>query len=111
MLVWHSGGLIGNGGFEYLFEGEFDGDPEFGITAEAHKTAGLPRSYEAFQDAFALFPRGIVPHDSDERIRQYRRADETIRQEINRRYWTDDWEKTARTKTGEVHPRKRFTAW
>ena len=64
MLVWHSSGIIGNGGFEYLFAGEFPGDPDYHITAEAYKTAGLLRAYEAFQEAFALFPGGEVPHDS-----------------------------------------------
>ncbi|MDA7504180.1 hypothetical protein N8553_04290, partial [bacterium] len=32
MLVYHSYGIIGNGGFQYLFEGDFPGDPEFLLT-------------------------------------------------------------------------------
>jgi hypothetical protein len=92
LLVWHSSGIIDNGGFEYLFEGDFDGDPEFRITAEAYKTVGLTRGYEAFQDAFKLFPNGKVPHDSEERIRQYKMADESVREEINCKHWKDGWE-------------------
>jgi len=92
MLVWHSSGIIDNGGFEYLFSGDFDGDPEFKITAEAYKTVGLTRGYEAFQDAFKLFPNGTVPHDSEDRIRQYKMADESVREEINTKHWKDGWE-------------------
>ena len=92
MLVWHSSGIIDNGGFEYLFSGDFDGDPEFKITAAAYKTVGLTRGYEAFQDAFKLFPNGKIPHDSEERIQQYKMADESVREEINTKHWKDGWE-------------------
>ncbi len=92
MLVWHSSGIIDNGGFEYLFSGDFDGDPEFKITAQSYKTVGLTRGYEAFQDAFNLFPNGKVPHDPEERIRQYKLADESVREEINTKHWKDGWE-------------------
>jgi len=40
MLVWHSSGIIDNGGFEYLFAGEFPGDPDYHITAEAFRRPG-----------------------------------------------------------------------
>ncbi|MBD3674085.1 MAG: DUF4375 domain-containing protein [Planctomycetaceae bacterium] len=92
MLVWHSSGIIDNGGFEYLFSSDFDGDPEFKITAEAYKTVGLTRGYEAFQDAFKVFPNGKVPHESEERIQQYQRAADSVRDEINTKHWKDGWE-------------------
>lgn len=38
-LAWHASGLINNGGFEYLFEGWFTGDPGYVFTAAAFKTA------------------------------------------------------------------------
>ena len=92
MLVWHSSGIIDNGGFEYLFSGDFDGDPEFKITAEAYKTVGLTGGYEAFQEAFKLFPNGKIPHDAEDRIQQYKMADESVREAINRKHWKDGWE-------------------
>ena len=92
MLVWHSAGIIDNGGFEYLFSGDFDGDPEFRITAEAYRTAGLTRGYEAFQEAFRLFPGGKVPRDSEARIGQYLAAPEAVREAINRKHWQDGWD-------------------
>jgi hypothetical protein len=101
MLVWHSSGIIDNGGFEYLFSDDFDGDPEFKITAETYKTAGLTRGYEAFQEAFRLFPNGQVPNDSEERIRQYKLADKSVREEINRKLWSEDWEKLREKKLAQ----------
>jgi hypothetical protein len=89
MLVWHSSGIIDNGGFEYLFAGAFPGDPDYRITAEAYKTAGLLRGYAAFQEAFALFPGGAVPHDSAERDRLFQAANRSARDRIKRKLWQD----------------------
>jgi Leucine-rich repeat (LRR) protein len=94
MLVWHSSGIIDNGGFEYLFAGDFDGDPDYHITAEAYKTAGLLRGFEAFQEAFALFPDGKVPHERAERDRLYDAANHSARYRLNRKLWQDGSDRT-----------------
>ena len=60
-LVRHSSGLIGNGGFHYLFEGDFRGDPGFVYTAAAYQRIGAADAYKAFQEAFRQFPEGILP--------------------------------------------------
>jgi hypothetical protein len=67
-LVWHSGGLISNGGFHYLFEGDFNGDPGYQITAASYRRIKADQAYEAFQDAFGLFPDNRPPTDIDERL-------------------------------------------
>ena len=91
MLVWHTAALIGNGGFEYLFAGFFDGDPDYRVTAEAYRVAGSTDSYEAFQKAFQLFPGGTVPHDPEERTRLYAEANKSAREGLNRQVWHDDY--------------------
>lgn len=101
MLVWHSGGIIDNGGFEYLFAGDFDGDPEFKLTAEAYQQVGLTRGYEAFQEAFSLFPEGKIPHDSEERIRQYTKVSESEREKINEKHWQDGWDRLREKKLAQ----------
>lgn len=101
MLVWHSSGIIDNGGFEYLFSGNFDGDPDFKMTAEAHREAGLPRSYEAFQEAFAIFSDSNVPHDSNERSREFKNSDESKREAINKKYWQDGWDELRQKKLAQ----------
>jgi hypothetical protein len=101
MLVWHSSGIIGNGGFEYLFAGEFPGDPDYRITAEAYQTAGLLRGYEAFQEAFALFPGGKVPHDRTERDQLYQAANHSARYRLNRKLWQDEYDATCEKRLAE----------
>lgn len=68
MLVYHSHGIIGNGGFQYLFEGDFPGDPEFLLTREAYKTIGAADASAAFEKAFAVFPHSTPPVDTDRRL-------------------------------------------
>ena len=101
MLVWHVSGIIGNGGFEYLFAGEIPGDPDFRICAEACKTAGLTRSYEAYQEAFSMFPGGSVPHDPEERSRLFDEANRSARYLINRKLWRDGWDHLLEKKLAE----------
>ncbi|HWA97518.1 MAG TPA: DUF4375 domain-containing protein [Pirellulales bacterium] len=101
MLVWHLTGIIDNGGFEYLFAGEIDGDPDYHVAAKACKEAGLVRSYEAFQEAFSLFPGGIVPHDTEQRWRQYDAANRSAREAINRKLWSDGYDNLREKKLAE----------
>ncbi len=69
LAVVNSHGLIGNGGFQYLFEGDLPGDPGFVITREAYKTIGATDAIAAFDKAFAVFPNSMPPADIDERLR------------------------------------------
>jgi hypothetical protein len=98
MLVWHASGLIGNGGFDYLFSGDFEGDPGFRLTAEAFSTVGLTRSHEAFEEAFKLFPEGHMPEDAEQRMVVFKGIDEAVRESLNQKVWLDDSEKTIETK-------------
>src|SRR5262245_12215143 len=68
MLVYHSHGIIGNGGFQYLFEGDFPGDPGFLLTRQAYKTIGASDASAAFAKAFAVFPNSTPPADIDRRL-------------------------------------------
>ena len=87
-LVWHAGGLIGNGGFEYLFEGDFQGDPGFIYTAAAFATIGPHASYQAFQRALACFSGGY-PMDAKTRTVAFERVPEEHRLSINHQFWDD----------------------
>ncbi|MEO1529086.1 MAG: DUF4375 domain-containing protein [Planctomycetota bacterium] len=68
MLVLHSHGIIGNGGFQYLFEGDFPGDPGFLLTRKAYKTIGASDASAAFDKAFAVFPNSEPPADIERRL-------------------------------------------
>jgi hypothetical protein len=88
-LVWHASGIIGNGGFEYLFEGWFTGDPGYVYTAAAFKTIGATQSYAAFQRALGVF-RDQYPEDPAEREAVFHRVPEDERTAISRQFWDDE---------------------
>src|SRR5208282_3213367 len=58
VLVWHVSGIIDNGGFEYLFEGEFPGDPDYRLTSQAFQPIRSERAVTAFREALSVFPKG-----------------------------------------------------
>ncbi|TWU44630.1 hypothetical protein Poly51_58990 [Rubripirellula tenax] len=41
--------LIGNGGFQFMFERPIPGDPQFQLTANAHNDIGASKGFVAFQ--------------------------------------------------------------
>jgi len=86
-LVWHTSGLVGNGGFGYLFEGDLNGDPQFELTEAAYRSIGAKQAYDAFRDAMSLFPDGVPPEDVNERMRIYESHPETERDAIEARFF------------------------
>lgn len=70
-LVWDSSGLIENGGFRCLFEGDYPGDSGFIYTVAAYKRVGARNAYDALRDAMRKFPDRLPPHDIAERMRIY----------------------------------------
>jgi len=88
-LVWHASGIIGNGGFEYLFEGEFNGDPGFIYTAAAFATIGARASYQALQRALACFGSDY-PSNTKSRNAIFERVPKSERESINHQFWDDD---------------------
>lgn len=87
-LVWHASGLIGNGGFAYLFEGWFNGDPGYVYAAAAFKTIGAMQSYEAFQRALRVFG-GRYPESSSEREAIFSRIPTEERRAIDIQFAND----------------------
>jgi hypothetical protein len=70
-LVWHTSGVIGNGGFRYLFESDYPGDPNYEKAKEAYETIGCNEASAAFREAFAVFPGSKPPADANRRISLY----------------------------------------
>ena len=67
----HAHGIIGNGGFRYLLEGDFPGDAGFKLTRQAYAEIDAQAAVEAFNEAFAAFPNGEPPQDLAEREKLY----------------------------------------
>jgi hypothetical protein len=71
LLVDHVEGIIGNGGFRYLFESDYPGDPGYEKIKQAFDAIGCAKASAAFRKAFALFPDGRPPHDANRRMTIY----------------------------------------
>jgi hypothetical protein len=91
-LVWDSSGLIGNGGFHRLFEGDYPNDPGFVYTVAAYKRIGAEAAYEAMQAAFRQFPGGVLPADIKQRLRVFESLPEKTWEDIEGRYYEADKE-------------------
>ena len=72
-LVWGAHGVIGNGGFRYLFEHSLVGDPHYALSRHAFEVIGCDEAAEAFSEALSVFSGGRPPTDQKERLRQYLR--------------------------------------
>jgi uncharacterized protein DUF4375 len=87
LLVTSAQGIISNGGFNYLFEGSFKGDPHYLLTAGAFEAIGCQKAANAFQEALALFPDGKPPIDMEERLQIYRRGKGEQRHKLDCAIW------------------------
>jgi hypothetical protein len=87
LLVEAAVGIIGNGGFNYLFEGDFPGDPYYHLTAEAFEAIGASKAAAAFRKALGLFPDSKPPTDRHKRLWLYRRGTGEKRHEIDCQFW------------------------
>jgi hypothetical protein len=87
-LTWHSFGIIGNGGFHYLLEGDY-GDPGYALTAEAFRTIGAADTHRAFLRLFKLYPNDRIPRSIHRRLEHYCSASTRLRNALNRAVWKD----------------------
>jgi hypothetical protein len=92
VLVWHASGIIDNGGFQYLFEGNFKGDPYFAKTAAAFKTIEAKKCAEAVNDALKLFPDSKPPTNVPQRLRAYQSVAASKRDAIDSTFFSESRE-------------------
>jgi hypothetical protein len=92
ILVWHASGIIDNGGFQYLFEGNFKGDPQFAKTAAAFKTIKASKCAEAVEEALNLFPDSKPPQDIDKRLKIYQAVPAAKREAIDVKFFSESKE-------------------
>jgi Domain of unknown function (DUF4375) len=71
LLTWHVSGIVGNGGFRYLFEGNIPGDPYFELTAEPFRTIGCKAAADAVAKTLAIFPNSRPTTNIVERLPYY----------------------------------------
>ena len=69
LLVYHCQGIIGNGGFRFLLEDEFFGDPGFELTKKAFQDIGATGALAAWNHMESIFPAKALPRDIETRLR------------------------------------------
>jgi hypothetical protein len=89
ILAWQATGIIDNGGFRYLFEGYFRGDPYFERTAAAFRAVKALRCADAFAEALGLFRFSMPPRDLDVREKVYLSKSESQRDAIDSKFWSE----------------------
>ena len=87
LLTWYAMGIIDNGGFHFFFEHDFSGDPGFTLTAEAFDEIGCHSAAQAVRDAIALFPKGKVIADIEDRLKLFESTPESRRTALNKKFW------------------------
>lgn len=70
VIVYSAWGIIGNGGFQYFFESNFEGDPEFDVFTQAFRAVGLEEIALRFSELVALFPFE-KSHESSKRRQEF----------------------------------------
>lgn len=70
-MVMCAMGIIQNGGFQYLFEGSFLGDPQYRRLFACMKATGCAPAIQAFEQALSLFPNSQPPADRGDRLKIY----------------------------------------
>jgi hypothetical protein len=89
ILVWHSLGIIDNGGIQYLFEGTFKGDPYFVRTAKAFWSIKADVCAEAIETALKKFPDSKPPSDIQRRLTIYQAVNTKERQAIDWQFFSE----------------------
>jgi hypothetical protein len=76
--VWTVTGIIGNGGFKYLFSSPLPGDDDYAFTIEAFNRIGCIKVAETIKDAVALLnnrlfadEHGWLPEIKKEEMRDF----------------------------------------
>ncbi|MCI0411303.1 DMP19 family protein [bacterium] len=54
VAVWTVSGIVGNGGFEYLFEGDLPGDTDYQLALMAFRTIGCEEAASTFEEAQSM---------------------------------------------------------
>ncbi|MBX3469619.1 MAG: DUF4375 domain-containing protein [Planctomycetes bacterium] len=88
VLAWSASGAIGNGGFEYLFEGAFyDRDPGYARTLAAYERLGAIASAAALREALGWL--GVPPpSDSARRIERFKTVPKEERERVAKQFWS-----------------------
>ena len=87
LLAWNATGIIDNGGFQYLLESKFKGDPHFTRTAAAYKAIKADKCAAAFAEVLALFSESKPPADIETRLKLYQSVSTAKRKAFDNKFF------------------------
>ena len=70
MVIYNAHGIIGNGGFRYFFENNFEGIEDYNIFIKCYLNLNLPNHAEAIEKILSLFPNN-KPHEKLEKRNKF----------------------------------------
>jgi hypothetical protein len=85
-------GIVDNGGFQYLFEGTYRGDPYFAKTLTAFQKITADKCAKAVADALCLFPNSRPPRDIEQRLEIYQQARSAKRLDVDDKFHSESSE-------------------
>lgn len=56
IIIYSAQGVIDNGGFQYFFESDWPGTPEYSLFSDAYRAIGALEVADALDKAVAMFP-------------------------------------------------------
>jgi hypothetical protein len=74
LCAFWSDGYISNGGFKYLLEATFNGDPHYELIRKSFERIGAVEATKAFRIAFSAFPDGKPPLETEKRLSVWENA-------------------------------------
>jgi len=90
-LVWGALGVLDNGGFQYLFEGDYKPtDPNLCNTRRAFEIVGLRKVVKAFDVAFSAFDRSTPPKNAKQRLKIWGAADKALRDRADKAWFSNN---------------------
>lgn len=91
LLVWHASGIIGNGGFQYLYEQSLN--PE--LVAEAYEAIKCNACADILRKTTSVFPDGRPHEDWDARI-DFIANHRNVFEKLDNAFWDADEEMVPR---------------
>jgi hypothetical protein len=85
-------GIYGNGGLQYVMEGDLLDNPNFRYHLEAFALIGMPMGVGALEGVVSLYEDGGVPEDVDLRLSIFHRVSEEKRDELDERFGAELYE-------------------
>ena len=82
-------GIIGNGGFDCLFESIMPGDPDYMHVLNSFEKIKCFKALEIIKKVLCHFPNSLPPQDDEERLRIWKRVPRRVRSKLDDEFYAE----------------------